>query len=297
MKTGLMIFGSTPVAHPSRRSMSVSRIGLMLVLLLMLCSLPLAASQPLILGVHPYLQAQEIQRRFSPLADYLAEGLGEQVMVRVGPSYAAHLDAFSQRHIDVAYMGPSLYVRLQQKGVESALLARLEAKGSPTFRGHIVVAESSEVADLADLSGKVFAFGDPNSTMSSLVPKAMLKQAGVGLSDLAAFQHYKGHSNVAMSVLVGDSDAGAFKEEVYQKFRKRGLRSLVATPEISEHVFVARADLPADKLERLRSLLLAIRSQADVKALLVPIKKSATGLVSASPDDYANLRELMEGLE
>lgn len=255
------------------------------------------ASQPLILGVHPYLQSQEIQKRFGPLAEYLSEQLGYPVEVRVGPSYQAHLNAISQGQIDLAYMGPSLFVKLVQRGEGAGVLARLEAKGSPTFRGHIVVAKSSSIAQLADLRGKVFAFGDPSSTMSSLVPRAMLKQAGVDLSQLAAYQHYKGHSNVALAVLIGDADAGAVKEEVYLKMRARGLKSLVATPEISEHVFVARDDMPVVELLRIQKLLLSIRTDRDVEAYLRPIKKTATGLVPARVSDYDNLRELMETIE
>ena len=150
---------------------------------------------------------------------------------------------------------------------------------------------------LSDLKGRVFAFGDPNSTMSSLVPQAMMIQAGIGLGDLQSYTHYNGHTNVALTVLAGDADAGAVKEEVYAKYRSRGVRSIQVTPAISEHVFVTRANLDPALIEQLTGLMQGIQGQGLVQRLLQPIKNTSTGLVPASLEDYANLRDLMETLE
>jgi len=252
-----------------------------------------SASQPLVLGIHPYLQHSEIARRFSPLAKYLSEGLGEPVEVRVGKSYQAHIEAVAENTTDIAYLGPALYLKLTTQFRPKPLLARLEANHSPTFKAHIVVTQQSEFNSLADLRGKKFAFGDPNSTASSAVPRALLENAGIPLTDLEAFKHYKNHTNVALAVLSGDADAGGVKEEVYHQFRDRGLRSLDESPPIPEHVFVASDSLPAAKIEKIRALLLAIDSPELVAKLLKPIKKSATGLVPAKEEDYLALRQLI----
>jgi len=264
---------------------------------LLLWHAPAAAVESLILGVHPYLQQAEIKKRFTPLADYLSSELGIPVEVRVGQSYEVHVKAIEQGEVDIAYLGPSLYVQLAQTFGRKPLLARLEANGEPTFQGHIVVGPTCKASSLDDLRGKVFAFGDPQSTMSTLVPRALLKQHDITLADLESYRHYKGHANVALAVLAGDADAGAVKEEVYHQFADRGLRSLQSTPPISEHVFVARAGMTSSFTERLQELLLSIRSPEQVSALLKPIKKSATGLVNARSSDYDNLRALIDILQ
>lgn len=51
--------------------------------LVILLWLPTTVSAELILGVHPFRDAAEITRSFSPLGDYLSEKLGEKVAVRV----------------------------------------------------------------------------------------------------------------------------------------------------------------------------------------------------------------------
>lgn len=252
-----------------------------------------SASQPLVLGIHPYLQHSEIARRFSPLAEYLSQGLGESVEVRVGKSYQAHVEAVAENTTDIAYMGPASYLKLTTRFRAKPLLARLEADHSPTFKGHIVVTQQSPLKSLADLRGRKFAFGDPDSTASSAVPRALLQKAGISLTDLESFKHYKNHTNVALAVLSGDADAGGVKEEVYRQFRDRGLRSLSASPPIPEHVFVASDALPVSKIEKIRALLLAIDSPDLVAKLLKPIKKSATGLVPAKEEDYLALQQLI----
>jgi len=258
---------------------------------------PSQAQDRLILGVHPYLQHQEIKQRFSPLADYLSAGLGIDVEVRVGQNYQAHLQALANNQIDVAYLGPSLFVKLLRTNATLPLLARLEADGSPTFTGHIVVRKDSPLKNLQDLKGKVMAFGDPESTMGTLVPRALLLQKGIDLDDLAYYHHYAGHTNVALAVLTGDADAGAVKEEVFRKYTDRGLKSLMETPAISEHVFVASSSLNRAMVRKLRDLLLGISTPEQVKLVLKPIKRSATGLVSATKADYLTLRQLMEDLD
>jgi phosphonate transport system substrate-binding protein len=254
------------------------------------------AQPPLLLGVHPYLQKDEIIRRFTPLADYLSAELNRPVEVRVGKDYQAHLQAIGNDDIDIAYLGPSLYVETTKLFGSKPLLARLEANGKPTFQGHIIIRQNSPMRRLTDLKNHYFAFGDPESTMSSLVPQAMLLQNGIKLSDLSGYRHYDGHVNVALAVLSGDADAGAVKEEVFDKYQPRGLRSLQATPAISEHLFVTRSNLSWPLVEKIRVLMLGLRTPKAVNKILKPIKKTATGLVEVEDSDYDSLRRILDTL-
>lgn len=251
----------------------------------------------LTLGVHPYLSHAELQRRFAPLAGYLSQALGTPVRVQVGRSYAEHILETGRDHVDIAYLGPIPYVRVVEQYGPKPLLARLEIDGRPVLTGHIVAASGSNLRSLADLRGKAFAFGDPESTMSSIVPRAELAAAGVRLADLGSYVHLHGHNNVALAVLSGQADAGAVKNEVLDAYAGRGLRSLSALPEVSEHLFVARADLPEDAVERLRQLFLHLRESPGGPLILQAINSKATGFVPVTDADYDNLRDLLETIK
>ena len=250
-------------------------------------------AQTLLLGVHPYLSHGELQNRFLPLAHYLSKSLGVAVKVRVGRDYAEHVDEVGRDHIDIAYLGPISYVHMVKLYGRKPLLARLERNGKAVLVGHIVVPEHSPLRNVGELRGKAFAFGDPESTMSSVVPQAVLAAAGISLSDLSRYSNYRGHSNVALAVLSGQVDAGAVKSEVYEDFMDRGLRSLEKMPEVSEHLFVARADMPPLLVDKIRMLLLGIADDPEGLQALTALHRDASGLVAVTDQDYDTLRELL----
>ena len=168
--------------------------------------------------------------------------------------------------------------------------------GEPFFRGHIVVTENSPLESLKELSGKRLAFVNRQSTMY-LVPYAMLKQAGLTQEDLAGQAFLGSHQNVALGVLAGDFAAGAIKEEVFLDFSKLGLRSLSATMNVPEHVFVASNQVTEDHLMTIRAALLNLGTTPAGVLILQRIKSSVTAIVPAEDADYDQMRSLLKFLD
>lgn len=258
---------------------------------------PLAsAADELLLGVHPFKSAKILQQAFSPLAEYLSQVSGQAVRIVIARDYQQHITQAGEDKLDIAYMGPVSYVQLVDKYGPKPILARLEINGSPTFQGHIISRSTGNIENIGDIRGKRFAFGDPASTMSHLVPRYMLWKAGIGAEDLAGFDFLDNHANVALAVLSGKYDAGAVKEAVFLKFQSRGLRSVATTPRLSEHLFVARANMPSEQLAAIRKAMLSLHQQPNGINILHAIKKTMTGMVPANDSDYNNLRQILEEL-
>jgi phosphonate transport system substrate-binding protein len=251
----------------------------------------------LILEVHPYLPATELIERFTPLALYLGEQTGRKVIVEISKDYLSHIDRIGKDQVDLAYMGPASYVKLVDNYHQKPLLARLEIDGQPFFQGIIITAANSPIHNLSDLAGKRFAFGDPESTMSHLVPRFMLINAGVDIKKLTRRGFLSNHENVALGVLVGDFDAGAVKEEVFRHFQNRGLKSLQKTPPISEHLFVTKSTLPGTMIEKLRQALCNLKNEPNGRLIMESIKEDMTGMIPAQDHDYDNLREILRALD
>lgn len=251
---------------------------------------------PLTLGIHPYLPVMELNTRFQPLADYLGKTLDRTVRIRVGRDYADQIHAIGTNGVDIAFMGPAQYVKLVDEYGPRPLLARLEVNGKPELFGAIVVRKDSPIHTLADLKGRRFAFGDPDSTMSHIVPEAMLAEAGIPLSALSDHKFLGAHKNVALGVLAGDFDAGAVKMEILDEYADQGLRLLVKTSAVSEHVLVARSNLPADQVEKLRRALLNLKNTPEGMAIMHSINKGMTAFVPVVDADYDNLRALMHSI-
>lgn len=249
-----------------------------------------AATEPLILAVHPYLPTAEIITRFTPLADALARAAGRPVKLRIGNNYAEHINAIGEDRVDIAYLGPVSYVKLVARYGKKPLLARQEVGGQPYLRGVIVVPRDSPLKMLAGLKGKRFAYGDPDSTMSHVIPQHMLQRAGVPDSALSHHAFLGSHHNVVLAVLSGDYDAGAVKEEVFQAQASKGLRALASTPPVADHSFVTSSKLPAALTEALRRTLWQLKETPQGRSILNTMHPNMTALVPAQDSDYDSLR-------
>lgn len=251
----------------------------------------------LTLAVHPYLPARELADRFGPLADHLSRVLSRPVQVGVSKDYKAHEDRVGRDQVDIAYLGPVAYVKVVEKYGNKILLARQAVNGRPFFQGYIVVRRDSPLKTLGDLKGGSFAFGDPESTMSHLVPRYMLLKAGVPVTGLARHQFLGSHNNAALGVLVGDFDAGGIKEEVYHQYKDKGLRALATSPKLSEHLFIAARRAGGDIAQTLRMTLLNLHKDAEGRAILSKIKSTVTRLAPVRDSDYDSLRYMLAQLD
>ena len=269
----------------------------LIVLLVLMLSGTLHADEALIFAVHPYLPIAELIKRFNPLAEYLVGVTGQSVTLRISDDYRSHIDLIGRGDADIAFMGPASYIIMTDQYGRKPLLARLEIKGKPVYKGAIIVHKASNIYELTDLKEKRFAFGDLASTMSHLVPRHMLIDKGIQISEFSSYSHLKTHNNVALSVLAGEFDAGAVKEEVFFKYEKRGLRVIEWTPEISEHVFVAGSELPRKKADALRKALYNLRNTGEGKEIMRGIKGTMSAMVPAKDRDYNNLRQILKALD
>jgi len=254
------------------------------------------AERKIILGVHPYLPPPELQKRYEPLAQYLQNTLGSKVIVRVGRDYEDHMVLVGTDRIDIAFLGPAAYVRMVKKFGKKPILARIETRGNPVFNGYLVTSDGSGVTDIASLRGKRFAFGDPESTMSHLIPRHMLLTSGIDLDDLGKYAFLGSHTNVALGVLAGDYDAGAVKGEVLAAYRDQGLRAFAKSPAFSEHLFVTRSDATPAFVEAVKNALYSLSDSPEGRAILSGLKRGITGMAPAEDADYDNLREVLETL-
>ena len=222
--------------------------------------------------------------------------MGRTVVVRIGRDYSEHMVHIGKDKVDIAYLGPALYVRMVDKYGQKPLLARLEVQGKPVFHGYLVTSKNSGVTDIQSLRGRRFAFGDRESTMSHLIPRYMLREQGLDVADLLDYQYLGSHKNVVLGVLSEAFDAGAVKEEVMEAYRDQGLLAFARSAAYSEHLFVARGDSSPEFVERVRRAFYDLSETPGGAEILESIKKGVTGLVPVEDSDYDNLRHVFKRL-
>jgi phosphonate transport system substrate-binding protein len=278
------------------RNIWIYTVAMLVCFLLMPFPSP-GAEESLTLQVYPFAPASSILKHFTPLANYLSKELGRKVVIRISKDHVDHMSTVGNDKADIAYLGPATYVKIVDTYGKKPLIARLETHGSPMLKGVIIISTSSTVQSLKDLRGKRFAFGYPDSTMSHLIPLYMMQREGIAAEDLARYAFLHDQHNVALGVLMGDFDAGAVNAGVFNKYKGRGLKDLVWTPEVSEHLFVARASLSGETVEAVRKALFRVKDIKNGDAILSSFREGVTAFVPTSDRDYDNLRKLLRKLD
>jgi phosphonate transport system substrate-binding protein len=110
----------------SKHAQTVLRLAAWMVLSCIFMS-PVHAdtTEPLTIGVHPFLPATTLIERFSPLAQYLSDRLQRSVRISVSSDYEEHIRATGEGRFDIAFLGPAPYVKVVEQYGPQRLLARM----------------------------------------------------------------------------------------------------------------------------------------------------------------------------
>jgi len=116
--------------------------------------------------------------------------------------------------IDMAWLGASAYAKTYLTDPEAVepVLVKVNVDGSYGYHSIGFARKDSGITALDDMEGKVFGFGDPNSTSGYLIPSIEIPQiTGAPMDDGAYFGDVTftgGHEQTIVAVANGDVDAG-----------------------------------------------------------------------------------------
>jgi phosphonate transport system substrate-binding protein len=220
-------------------------------------------------GFDRRLDPAEDVRMYVPFLKYLERTTKFHFKLRPVPRTGSVVDELGKGTVQFAAIGTLSYLTAhKQFGVE-ALVAARNAEGGATYRALFVTRPDSGIRSLNDLRGRSLALGAPTSTQGNLIPRVMLQQGGVSLSDLGAFQNHSSHFETANAVLSGRFDAGALQDTLGRELARQGLVRIVAesAPFPSSTISVAPG-VPGAVVEAVRAALLTFDPTARDKPKL-----------------------------
>ncbi len=164
---------------------------------------------PIILAFVPSTDAPEIIESADVIEGLLSEQTGYVIEGVVATSYAAVIEAMGTGKAHMGTLATFSYLLAHEKyGVDVALVA--VRFGAPYYNGQIIAGADTGITKIEDLAGKTMCWVDAASTSGYIIPRVMLKAAGVDPdTDLAQQVEAGSHSTVALAVYQGDCDAGA----------------------------------------------------------------------------------------
>lgn len=214
-----------------------------------------------------------------PLAAYLERSLGQAVRFVSEPSYAATFAALREGRVDAAMLGELASQDGEAGGgIESLLLPVGTDARTPTYQSAVAARIDSGIHDLAGLRGASFGLVDERSTSGYLVPRAMLREAGLDPDRDLAIRLFGEHRAVAEAVIAGEVAAGAFHAgRLVPPSLERGpdyarLRVIARSRPIPLGPLVVRSGLSAETRHRLADAMLRVH-EADPAAAKVLIRE------------------------
>ena len=261
---------------------------------------------PFVIGAIPDQDPEKLQRRYSLLADYLAQELRVPVEYKPVTDYAASVTAFRVGDLDMVWFGglTGVQARLQ---VDQAQ-ALVQRASDEQFHSVFIAGKDSGLEpvavqeDLAQLKGRTFTFGSQSSTSGRLMPQYFLGQAGVELADFKGSPGFSGsHDATIELVTAGSFEAGALNEQVWNSRVEAGqvdldkVQLIWRTPPYHDYHWVIRSEVK----ERYGDDFLAQVSQAflqldaadpEHKAILELF--DAAQFIPTNNDNYAQIEAI-----
>lgn len=216
--------------------------------------------------------------------------------------------------LDMAWLGASGYAKvyLTDPDAVDPVLVKVNLDGSYGYHSIGFARADSGITSLADMKGKVFGFGDPNSTSGYLIPSIEIPQAtGASMESGDYFGEVKftgGHEQTIVAVANGDVDGGVtwadglgewadgYNSGALRKASDAGLVDMNELVEIwkskpiPEGPVVLRKDLP-ERTKIDMTALLASLSSMDPDCAYGFLQGEALGLMPINHDAYLSIIE------
>ncbi len=140
--------------------------------------------------------------------------LGVPVKLFTPADYDGVIQGLLGGSIDMAWLGASGYAKayLTDPDAIEPIMVKTNVDGSYGYHSIGFARKDSGITSLDDMKGKVFAFGDPNSTSGYLIPSIEIPEVtGATMDSGDYFGEVKftgGHEQTIVAVANGDVDAG-----------------------------------------------------------------------------------------
>jgi len=236
-------------------------------------------------------------KKFSPLAEYLGKALQKPVELKVAVDLEGAVKDLGENVTQISCMGPLTYIRANKQYGAKVLLKMLK-NGRPYHRSVIISRTDSPVNSMAALRGRTFAFGDMSSSTGHIIPRLMLKDAGIDIDDLRYCDYLGHHDEVAKAILEGKFDAGSVMESVAYRFKDQGLKFIQFSDDIPDMNVCFNRFVDEKDISRIKTALLSLDGSTGPGAdILKSIDSKCTGFVVADDKDYDGIRHKIEALE
>lgn len=232
--------------------------------------------ETLVMGFVPSQDSDTIADTIEPLAERLSEELGIEVQGNVMTNYNALVEAMGSNQVHIGFIPAFGYVLANEQYDVEVILKSIRY-GSGTYKAQYVVREDSGIESLADLEGKIWAYGDQGSTSGYLFPANQLMKefdydtaAELESNFFGGTIQTGGHDNSAIAVLEGDADVATTFDDVRTELEKEyptvmdDLKILDYTEEIPNDTISVTKELDDEFVQKIKDTFLSFNEDDEM---------------------------------
>ena len=243
---------------------------------------------------------KQLHAVFKCLADVVTSETGWEIRVIFTKSYEEMQQRLEDGSLDFAVVNPSTYIRFASRVSYVATYAEWneeQQKNVPYYHSVLISLKNGPVKSLQDLKKRNFGFADRESTSGHLVPRWVLRSAGIEPEKFFKKVFYIGrHDRVIESLLAGSIEGGAVSDRTLKRAISQCgeiFRILAVSGPIPLDVVVASLEVEQERVETLRKVLLSLSSDsAPVRAVEEALEWPAAGFVYLGEKAY-DFREIL----
>ena len=247
-------------------------------------------SSPIIFGILPFVSAEQLVIRFSPLTQYLSKNLRVPVRIETAPNFVefARRTHEDQRY-DILFTAPHFYPQAHSKA-GYRLIAGVD---SPGMWAVIVVPKISKIHSIDDLKGKRLATVHP-AGLATLLVRKHLSDAGIDPDVDITMISTPTHDASLLSSYHGVTDASALMSPPYESASPRikvNMR-IIAKTESTPHIPISVSPRISESCSaEIAEIMLQMGSTAEGQAVLS--LNSFSGFKKTRPEEYEKVRDLL----
>jgi phosphonate transport system substrate-binding protein len=238
---------------------------------------------------------QEDARQYLSFLRYLEKTTGYKFKLRITPRGGNIVDDLGLGVVHFAAIGAGSYIEARTRYGIIPLVRGLNTLGKAEYQSVIVVVPESPIRKVKDLLGKRIAFGSVTSTQGHLIPRAILSEHGVALSDLAGYEFFGSHHDCANAVISRLADACGMQDTMGRELENLGMVRIIHTSK-----YYPSSGIAADKhvnpevIGKIRQALLDFQPTGkDSEGLYNwDLTEMPLGFVLAKEEDYSELMAL-----
>lgn len=242
----------------------MKKLVLVLVLLVLLVSCQEKDVLTFVFTPGPGTDLALMEELYGGLVAEIGKAVGQDTEIIVTTSAAATTEALRNGTADIGRYGPFGYVMaVDEVGIVPLVRERMNEKGE-NYYGLIIAQPGlfTEPFDISQLKGRTVAFVESGSTSGYLFGITLMKEAGMTLDDLGAYNYAGSHPAVIEAVLNGAVEVGFTCDRRLDIAIAEGVAVegenfvyLLQSPPIMLNPWAARPDIDVDIDELINAFL------------------------------------------